>query len=162
MLASVQFLQHAVGGAEQDDYIGSLQFNHMGGGMLLLSTTSLVDILSHFWFYRNAKKMGKEPVLFALALHGVTDIYWFWSGGSNDFRSQNVVTGAMNGYLTEIIAPEKRQKLANGPVMAVLASCVDVNWVPVRRATQFLRLNAITDGTVVLSIVMKAYEFMFG
>lgn len=41
--------------------------------------------------------------------------------------------GTVQGYPAERIAPVKRQKIDEGPVLPVMAPAIDVNWFPVKR-----------------------------
>lgn len=47
--------------------------------MLFWLPTPLVNVFSHFWFYRTTEMMSMAPVLVALASHRVSDVDWFSS-----------------------------------------------------------------------------------
>lgn len=95
--------------------------------MLFLLLTPWVNVLTSFLICRIAEKMYMGPVLVTSALHIVTDIDWFSSGGLDDFRSYDFLTSTLQGYRAEGPAPVKREKVNDGPAVPKLASADDVN-----------------------------------
>lgn len=112
-------------------YIGSLRFDHVESGVLFLLPTPLVNILSHFGFYKIAERMLLDPVTVALACHRVAKLDWSSSDGSDDFLSYDFSTGTVQGYPAETNVLVKLQKVDDGPVVSESAPVVDVNWFPV-------------------------------
>lgn len=96
-----------------------------------------------------------------LAFHRVTKIDWFPSGSSDDFLSQDFATSTIKGYPTERLAPVDRQKVNDDRVVFELVPAVDVNWLSgvARKSSTMLSVNS--GGTVVLLMVVRAYQLMF-
>lgn len=74
VLAVVQLLLYLAERGASDYYIEPLPFYHVEGSMLYQLLTLLVNVLGLYMFHRISKKMCIDPVLFAVALHCVTEI----------------------------------------------------------------------------------------
>lgn len=61
--------------------------------MLFRLPTPLVNILSHFGFYKIAERMRIDSVLAALAFHRMTEVDWSSSEGPDEFVADNFATG---------------------------------------------------------------------
>lgn len=85
--------------------------------MLFWSPACLINPFRHIAPYMLSEKMCMDPVLVALGLLCVTEMYWSLSGGSDYFISYDFATGTMQGYRAEQTALVKGQKLDNGPVV---------------------------------------------
>lgn len=155
ILAGVYLLLYPAEGAAPEYYVGSFRFDHVESGMLFRLSISLVNVLSHFGFYRIAEKMHMDHVLAALLYHSVTEIDWFSSGSSDYFLLYNFATGTMQGYTAEILALVKRRKINDGPVVFFWNLWSMLIGFPAWRIRIFSMLSAITGGTVVLVMVMK-------
>lgn len=116
-------------GVALDYCFASLRFAHVGGTMLFRLPTSLMHIVCHFGIYKGAWKMGMDPVLVGLASYRVTETGWSSSDRSDDFAYYCFATGIVHGYPAVNIAPVKRQKVDDGPFMAVMSPYIGVNWL---------------------------------
>lgn len=126
IFAGVQFLLYAAEGVAPDYYVRSMRLDVVEGGMSFRLPTVLVNVLIYFGFYRIAEKMRMDSVLVSLAFYCVTEIDWSSSGSSDDFLSYDSAKNIMHDYPAERIAPVKRQKIDDDPVVPVLAPTVDV------------------------------------
>lgn len=68
-----------------------------------------------------------DLVVVILAFYRVSEIDWSSSGGSDDFISYDFATGTVQRYPAERIAPVKRHKNDDGPIMFVPTPALDVN-----------------------------------
>lgn len=130
IVAGVQFLLFSAEGAAPNYYVGTLWFAHVGPGMLFPLQTLLVNIVSHFGFYRFAERMCMYLVLVAMAFQRVSEVNWPSCGGSDDFLSYDFSTVTVPGYPAEGFASIKRQKVGDGPMVPALTPADDVNWPP--------------------------------
>lgn len=71
-----------------------------------------------------------HPILVALLFHCVAKVDWSSSSGSHDFLLYDFATRTVQGNSAERIAPVKRQKVDDGPVVPEAAPTVDINWLP--------------------------------
>lgn len=71
-----------------------------------------------------------DPVLTALAFHQINEVHWYSSEGPDGFGSYNFATETVRGRLAERLAPLKRYKINDGPVVPMLDPSVGVNWLP--------------------------------
>lgn len=104
--------------------------DHVRGGILSLLLTLLLNLLSHFRFYKVPDKMRMEPELADLAFCCVTEIAWSLSGGSDEFFSYDFGTGAVQGSLVASFARVKHHKVDDNLVVLEFAFSFDVSWVP--------------------------------
>lgn len=115
------------GGLAPDCFVGSLRFEHLGGGRLFRWTTTNWNVLGHLRFYISADRMSKDTIFLAVAFHCMIKIYWSYSGGSQDFFLSDFAAGTIKGYLTEKIVTIKRQKVDDGQVAPIMTSAADWN-----------------------------------
>lgn len=57
----------------------------------------------------------------------MTEFHWLSSRCSGDFLSYDLGTDTVQSYSAERLAPRKRLKVGDGPVVLVLAPAVDVS-----------------------------------
>lgn len=87
ILAGFQFLLYATEGGAPDYSVGSLRLNNVGCTMLFWLPSLIRIILSYFSFYKAAERMRMDQILVVLAFHHVTEVDWFFSGGSDYFAA---------------------------------------------------------------------------
>lgn len=73
--------------------------------------------------------MRLDPVLVVLVLYRVTEIGRFSSVCSDDSLVYDFATDTVQGFPVEKIAPVKRHKVDDGPMVHVVGPVVDVNWL---------------------------------
>lgn len=100
-----------------------------GGARLLSLHSPLVDVLSHFGFYKIAEMMRMDPALAELPFRRMTEINSSSSGGLDEFVAYEPTMGLVRGYLASRVNRVTLQELSDGPVIPVLASAVDVKWL---------------------------------
>lgn len=126
-LAAAQFLLHAVIGASPDYCVGSLCLDHIGAVVLFRLPSTLINVSGRLKFFKITELARMNPVLLILALHQSVQMDYFLPKGPSYSVKYYFVSEEVRGYLADIRAPGKLQKLTVDPVFPVKARTVNVH-----------------------------------